>query len=779
MDVSSAEATPAPRAPFRCTLSVDDLHVWEYIQFQELISQGSLCVAGGLHEINSISPEATELWQSGIDVMPLAIAVAYEKIVGGTVSAEVTESLLTAIGKPAVCSRGHIFAILRLLRHYTTSQPSLAVLCTEYIGKSSVVGTNNIVEKFSTNRSDPSVKDASSSRPSKRRRPSEVSPVHNTIPTEAQLTELCRACSQVPTEASALANPQQWRKLPFPFLYSTLPHRFNIRAVQDETNRRMYSTFDWMGREVFTRLVDAVTHLRTDGASYAAAFLRGPIGVGKSHLLAALALHLRRQGKVVVYIPHFGHLAQSPVKYMAAALLCAFHGPSAEDLNRRREIRALDSTKAIEAWYERQVTSGVRFYFLVDQLNGLESRKVGMVAPAQYEAVKNFLLALYCNSICVRSSSPNDQYGYADFGRGRREQILDFQQMLTEAECTSWMNRFAAQIPTFSAEELEWFHDYTGRIFLFYLPLLDYPHAPFSDAWPQIRESVVLDAARKNIAQFSASILTQNNEALEQNYLEGVKAFVTGTSTTGILEDLIDHRYCVVDGSRGRVTCGLARRELIALLEKHDRSIALSAEWLDGGLSHAIDSPPVLDFWIKESVIATMLSGVAAPGLANWGAVQKHVLPSGCALPRDLPSSLRESGQIKSLLVVPEVFNFKAIDCLYIRVDNVAKRVLLIPIQISLADEHKDSAEAFYTHWREWAVQFSGYELQTEFLWVVERYKPGTEIKTTADQRSTRSGDRHGTSYTQYFVHLRDVAPRVWENLTNARQRQQIDAMED
>jgi hypothetical protein len=91
MDVSPAEATTAPPAPFRCTLSVDDLHVREYIQFQELISQGSLCVAGGLYEINeSISPEATELWQSGIDVMPLAIAVAYEKIVGGMVVSSIS-----------------------------------------------------------------------------------------------------------------------------------------------------------------------------------------------------------------------------------------------------------------------------------------------------------------------------------------------------------------------------------------------------------------------------------------------------------------------------------------------------------------------------------------------------------------------------------------------------------------------------------------------------------------------------------------------------------------
>jgi hypothetical protein len=78
------------------------------------------------------------------------------------------------------------------------------------------------------------------------------------------------------------------------------------------------------------------------------------------------------------------------------------------------------------------------------------------------------------------------------------------------------MKHFVARVPTFSAEELEWFHDYTGRIFLFYPPLLNHSDTPFSDAWPQIHESFVLGAARKNIAEFSAGILTQNNEALKQ-----------------------------------------------------------------------------------------------------------------------------------------------------------------------------------------------------------------------------------------------------------------------
>ncbi|KAJ7665308.1 hypothetical protein DFH06DRAFT_310673 [Mycena polygramma] len=783
MNVFAAEST-APD-PARFTVSLDQLAVLEIGEFQTLITGQSIALLGGLpgNLEPLVPPKATASWQVAGGLVPVVIELAYQQIMGSTICNEVSTAIVEAIGTPDTCTREHLFAIFRLIKHFKASQHAMVSICTEYIGKCS--SSTAPLQDFTTSKSDPSIKDTGLAPSPKRRRTSEIQPtlIHNISPTEFQIRALHDATQQVHPDALYYSNPDQWAQLPFPFFYTSLPHdRFELHASLDASGMHAYNTFDWMGREVFVRLVHAVTELSINGTKPSAAFLRGPMGIGKSHLVAALALYLRRQGKVVVYVPHCGDLLQQPVAYMAAALLCAFSGTSTEDNRRRDEIRTLDNSRDIEIWCARQTAQGVHFYFLVDQLNGLEGdlphRKPGMATPAQCTAAKAFLLSLYGQHICVRSSSANDQHGYSHWGRGQREQILDFSQRLTEAESVSWRRHFALQLPIFEPEELEWFDDYTGRIFLFYPPLLQHPGVPFSDAWPDIHDSPVLLATRNNVQQFAANILTGDSKDLKQNYLAGVKAFVTGTATKAILESLIDHRYCTVDGGRGRVTCGLVRRELIALLESHDRNTALSTEWLDDGLSQAITCPPVLGFLVEKSIIATLLAGVTAPGLIKWAAVNKHVLPAGCILPRDLPSSLREGGHVKDLLVVPEIFNFKAIDSLYIKVDNVLRQALLIPIQITLADEHKDSAALFYAHWREWAAWLHGYDVHTEFLWVVDGFKPGTSHHTPAFERAMRQASKGICSYTEYFVHVQDVAPRVWESIQSARRRRDLEMEE-
>ncbi|KAJ7037510.1 hypothetical protein C8F04DRAFT_413787 [Mycena alexandri] len=784
--MGQADARPAEStspAPGRCTLSENDLNVKEYIEFQTLSSQGALAFAGGLPSdtTNAISnPQSTNAWEASAIFTPIIVAMAYEKILGGNVPPDLCKNVIAAIGDPAQLTRGHLFAILRLLKHYHSTN-SMSVVCTEYIHKNWTPGEASFWE-LPTSRSDPTVPDAESrpdQHPSKRRR-SEVGPAtaHNLLPTDAQLKGLEWASHLVPLEVKHYAEPEYWHKLPFPFCYPVLPHdRFDFENARSDTNDP-YLHFDWMGREVFPLLVDAVASLTTDGTGSSAAFLEGPIGVGKSHLLAALALLLRRQGKVVVYIPHCGDLLQSPVHYMAAALLCAFPGTGPEDKARRSELRYLKSTAEIVDWCRTQSAQrGVQFHFLVDQLNGLEAANSGMTPVRQCEAVKSFLLQLYVDNICVRSSSANDQHGLGIHGRGQREEMLSFSQTLTEAECSSWLNRFSHRLPTFEPHELQWFHEFTGHVFLYYSALLQHPRIPFTEAWDQIQHGGVLENARQNVQEFGARIMTSGNTATITNYWEGVKACVTNASVQGIATHLIDRRYCVVAGGRGRVTCGLARRELIQLLEKHDSNVALSTEWLNDGFTNVINSPPAVGFLVERSVIRTLMSGVDMLQPFQWSQVRKHVLASGAALPRDLPSSLRERGQIKTLLIVPAVFNFKAIDCLYISVDNVQKRVRIIPVQITIADHHKPSAEDFYLGWKDWIHQFPGYEIETRFLWIVDGFKPGTEEYTPAPVRTTRQGVTTGVEIKQSYIHLEHIAPRVWESLVSARQRQELDEM--
>ncbi|KAJ7109945.1 hypothetical protein C8R44DRAFT_800995 [Mycena epipterygia] len=711
-------------------------------------------------------------WQAPKSLMPLIIHYLYQKTLGGTASSEVIKSLLAAIGEPDICVRGHLFAILRLLRRSKNEDKSVTQLCTEYISKRNAGGVNHIKEP-TTSHSEPNVQDAA--RLVKRRRLNETNPavIHNLVPTEKQLIALDGALKAGPIDASQYAIPERWHQLPFPFVYSYLPRDcFKLEPVRDEHDNHLFSSFDFMGREVFPHLVDAVTRLKTDGTGASTAFLLGTIGVGKSHLLAALTVFLRRQGKVVVYVPDCADLVMSPVRYMGAALLCAFSGQDLESRSKRNEIRALGSARDIEAWCRNQSALGVRFFFLVDQLDGLENQDMGMVSNSQREGAKSFLLSLYCGHICVLSSSANDQQEYEILRRGQRELVINFPQM-SNREITSWMTRFSGRIPIFSAEELDWYNEYVGRVFLFYPPLLNHPNNAFSDVWAKIHDEPILRATRRNIQQFAIRALTKDG-SVRNNYVAGARACITGTSTKTIRQDLIDHRCCFVDvdsDRRGRVESGLARRELFAFLEQDDRNLSLSDDWLHDGLANVIGSPPVVAFMIEKSTLASLEQGVAGPGLVNWQIASRHILPSGKSLPRDLPRLLGESGGFSGFLIIPEDFNPEDIDALYIKVDKVTKHALIIPIKVTLADCHKDSAARFYPRWQQWTAYFEGYTLETAFLWVVELFKPGSTIETEQQVCATQH-----VSYSQHFIHLRDIAPRVWDELLRAREKQQMRA---
>ncbi|KAJ6601384.1 hypothetical protein DFH09DRAFT_561727 [Mycena vulgaris] len=774
MDVRLSEETIP--AAHRYSLTMEDLGAREALAFQKLICDG-LWEVGGLTGPKSMDDVATDSWQALKSTMRLTIYFAYQKILGGSAPVEVTDRLLAAIGKPDVCLRGHLFAILRLLVHHKNEE-SMTPICTEYISKKSFVqggGGANHIEELTMSQSDPIMAD----RPMKRRRSSETAPaaIHITVPTEKQLLAFSSAMDAVSIDASQYALSASWHRLPFPLVYLSLPnYSFKLQSVLDEGGSHLYNTFDWMEREAFPLLVKAVANLtsRTDGTNPSAAFLLGTIGVGKSHLLAALAVHLRQQGKVVVYVPDCGELVKSPVHYMGAALLCAFSGQNSENRIKRVQIRALTSMLEIESWCKNQYTLGVCLIFLVDQLNGLENREFGMVTNIQRERARGFLLSLYCNHICVRTS---DQEGYQLLGRGQNELVLTLRRTLTPTEITSWFHHFSGQIPTFSPDELDWYHEYVGGVFLYYPLLLNYPNTTFSEVWPKIHEHPVLATTRRSIQQFATRIRIKDDKSAYENYMAGARAFITGTSTKAIRQDLIDHRYCFVDDDRGRVISGLVRRELFALLEQHDRYISLSIDWLDDGLTNAIDSPPVVAFMVKKSTLASLLQGVVGPDLVNWGTVERHTLLTGQALPRDLPWALKESGKIKSFLIIPEAFSLEDIDGLYVQVDNAAKRVLLVPIQITLAGWHKDSATRFYNRWRQWIAYFDGYVLETAFLWVVEELKPIVTLPTVHSFPQTRAAEViPDLTYQQHCIHLKDIASQVWDSLLSARKRYQMRA---
>jgi hypothetical protein len=244
-----------------------------------------------------------------------------------------------------------------------------------------------------------------------------------------ELASLERDINAQSPDFEEYSNPVIWRRLPFPFVCRSLPnHRFAFSISPDSNG---HNQFEWMGREGFPPLVHVVGQFKKDGISLSAALLHGTVGVGKSHLLAALAVWLRRQGKIVAYLPDCEEFAKSPIPYMVAALLCAFARQDETSRDKRDELRGLEEEDELIEWCWIQYEQGIYIYFLVDQLNAIEDQDGSMVlSAAQRERARGLLSSVSCHHFSFCSSDSLKQR-YELRGRAQRAKIIVVRQQLT------------------------------------------------------------------------------------------------------------------------------------------------------------------------------------------------------------------------------------------------------------------------------------------------------------------------------------------------------------
>lgn len=119
--------------------------------------------------------------------------------------------------------------------------------------------------------------------------------------------------TNAPDQLETYLNPDTSSYLPFLAPQHFASSRFHFN---DEDK------FFFYGREKFGELYQEVMAMDRKGKRRL--YLHGTIGAGKSHILAALACFLRRQGKRVVYLPDCSVLVHSPVKGIKLGLIMAF-----------------------------------------------------------------------------------------------------------------------------------------------------------------------------------------------------------------------------------------------------------------------------------------------------------------------------------------------------------------------------------------------------------------------------------------------------------------------
>jgi hypothetical protein len=162
---------------------------------------------------------------------------------------------------------------------------------------------------------------------------------------------------------------------------------------------------------------------------------------------------------------------------------------------------------------------------------------------------------------------------------------------------------------------------------------------------------------------------------------------------------------------------------------------------------------------VEQTCLSAMSSIGFNYGDLHWNSVKSEIISGG------ILDALDEISLATSeTLYIPDRWNYKDIDALYLSVDKRKKTALIVPIQISINPSHKDSETLFYADWARWKNCFQGYTLSSTFVWIVEHKRSRNIVEEQL--RSLRGGAQViAPQHKQMHVPVSDVYKRLGEQL--------------
>jgi hypothetical protein len=216
------------------------------------------------------------------------------------------------------------------------------------------------------------------------------------------------------------------------------------------------------------------------------------------------------------------------------------------------------------------------------------------------------------------------------------------------------------------------------------------------------------------------------------------------------IPELVDHRYFYdkfdpeLSDYVGYYTCGLSRDTVAKMLLASHVCFA-GSDFLQS-LPNYINNPSVSGFMIEQAV----LSSIALNGLRITPETNHPMevnLFSG-RLPRLRPETENP------VLHLPILSNFAAIDGMIVRKESGSKgrgsggkvRLLIFPLQITVAKKHSDSHEKFFRKWKDWIINLDEFDVVPEFIWISEN---GGKTKQHPESRKWPKHDERNIPLSQ------------------------------
>ena len=189
-----------------------------------------------------------------------------------------------------------------------------------------------------------------------------------------------------------------------------------------------------------------------------------------------------------------------------------------------------------------------------------------------------------------------------------------------------------------------------------------------------------------------------------------------------------------------------------------EESIFLGPEWYNTLIAFR-HNPSVVGFSFEQMVI----SRLASLGL-RWANLH---LPAALIHPFDNPT-VRLSINKPATYCVPIRFNLKVIDLLFASIDAKTKTAHIVPIQITVAKQHKDSEGAFFADKATWLRGLEGFKVEMSFLWI-HKGKRGRKAVQEKLRESRGTSKEINPDYTVHWVDISQIDAELRETVTQIK----------
>ncbi|KIX04448.1 uncharacterized protein Z518_05316 [Rhinocladiella mackenziei CBS 650.93] len=510
----------------------------------------------------------------------------------------------------------------------------------------------------------------------------------------------------LPGAVDKLSDPTLNHTLDFPFV-GCMPERFNEPGIDDD--RWLY-----MGRTMFKNLLRE--------------------GFGKSHFLAALVCYFAAQDERVVYLPDCQGLLDNPISYVTKAMLFAW----ADDLSTQEEIMDLRTQDQIDDFFrfEKNVI------FVVDEMNAFKTN--GIANTEKTARLREWVISFTSPHKTIFSSSANSTDDLEEFKRQTSNSVVRVYGGFNETAMKQWWKQHEdIEMGEYNRDMVE---DATGCI-----PLL-------------LNECVVgktIDLTVPRFHQISddAAGFVQRIRSTVKGFFDYVTACTRNEPVPRGWNEhikLVGHRYFYRNNNgTGGYTCGLVRDAVTNQLLELDISF-INTDFLAS----------LRDFAYNRSLVGFMMAyAVLASIRSKWLKVCEGIDKGMQLRLFKKPSDIRFDIDDTPVLYRPRDTNYRTIDGMIVlirtkRSHEDKAKLLIFPIQITVAKKHSKSHLRFLHEYRKWAEdKRSDFDIGLEFLWIT----PGKR------DIIPHQADLPWPEYKEHYIPFEDVSMDIWTKYQGAQ----------